>query len=300
MISGYIMIQKIPSYENLLHFSRRRIRRLWPPLFITLLFSLPISFVVSGTKGNDEITIENYLISLFMLNPMLFNGVFGTSLNYPFQILWTISVEITFYFVIAFIYFFLGRRNLQLLVVLLFIGSTSVFLQLSGFSQFSIRSFVLAVGTVYFPYFIFGCSVWLILKKEKGRHVMPAIFIAIVSLFLAMVSTSRPEGEPHQALVIAGIALLFFSLAAYETISQRFSYRALEVIGDYSYEIYLVHGIIIFPLIEYLLPLHLLDKLNVGTGSLIFELLFVIVASVLVLLTSYFLQYVISRTFIKS
>jgi peptidoglycan/LPS O-acetylase OafA/YrhL len=127
MISGYIMIQKLPSYKNLLHFSRRRIRRLWPPLFITLLFSLPISFVVSGTRGNDEITIENYLTSLFMLNPMLLNGVFGTSLNYPFQILWTISVELTFYFVIALIYFCLGRRNLQLLAVLLFIGSTSVF-----------------------------------------------------------------------------------------------------------------------------------------------------------------------------
>lgn len=140
----------------------------------------------------------------------------------------------------------------------------------------------------------------VILKKEKGRHAMPAIIIAIVSLFLAIVSTSRPEGELHQALVIAGIALLFFSLAAYETISQRFSYTALEVIGDYSYEIYLVHGIIIFPLIEYYYPPCFLDKMNVGSGSLIFELLFVIVASVLVLLTSYFVQYFISRTFIKS
>jgi peptidoglycan/LPS O-acetylase OafA/YrhL len=136
MISGFIMMQKLPSYRNLFHFVNRRIRRLWPPLFLTLFLSLPFALIVTGSKNYEEITLTNYLSSFLMLNPMLINGIFETSLNYPYQILWTISVELSFYFAISSVYFSLGRRYFKLIIGLLLISILSVFIYLKSSSFF--------------------------------------------------------------------------------------------------------------------------------------------------------------------
>ncbi len=252
MISGFIMMQKLPTYRNLVHFGSRRLRRLWPPLFVILLLSLPFAFLVAGNGNYEEITAWNYLSSFFMFNPMLLNGVLGTSLNYPFQILWTISVELSFYFAISTIYFTFGRRYLNLMIGLLLISVLSVFLYLSESSLFSLRGFTLALGLFYFPYFLFGCAIWLILNQTKLRFWQ--IFLAVFAFLLAVVSTPQPQGELHRVLTLTGIAILFCLMIMYGSTSNNLPYRTLEVIGDLSYEIYLVHGILIFPALEFFLP----------------------------------------------
>ena len=252
MISGFIMMQKLPTYRNLVHFGRRRLQRLWPPLFVILLLSLPFAFLVAGNGNYEEITSWNYFSSFLMFNPMLLNGIFGTSLNYPFQILWTISVELSFYFAISIIYFTLGRRNLHLMIGLLLISVLSVSLFVGESSLFSVRGFTLALGLFYFPYFLFGCAVWLILNQIKFRFWQ--IFLAVVAFLLAVVSAPQPQGELHRVLTLTGIAILFCLMIMYGSTSNNLPARTLEIIGDLSYEIYLVHGILIFPALEFFLP----------------------------------------------
>jgi peptidoglycan/LPS O-acetylase OafA/YrhL len=252
MISGFIMMQKLPTYRNLVHFGRRRLRRLWPPLFVILLLSLPFAFLVAGNGNYEEITTWNYLSSFFMFNPMLLNGVFGTSLNYPFQILWTVSVELSFYFAISIIYFTLGRRYLYLMVGLLLISVLSVSLFCGESSLIFVRGFTLALGLFYFPYFLFGCAVWLILNQIKVRFW--EIFLAVFAFLLAVVSAPQPQGELHRFLTLTGIAILFYLMIMGGSTSNNLPYRTLEIIGDLSYEIYLVHGILIFPTLEFFAP----------------------------------------------
>jgi peptidoglycan/LPS O-acetylase OafA/YrhL len=219
---------------------------------VSLLLSLPFAFLVSGSNGYDEATIENYISSALMLNPMLLNGLLGTELNYPFQILWTISVELTFYFAIAILFFSLRRRNTQLLIWILLISCVSILLKLSNLSQFPIRGIALALGTVYFPYFLFGCAVSLIRTRMGSLHAL--VPIAFASLLLAIISTDQPDNEFHRGFVISGIALMFSLFIASDSHTQKFSFKSLESIGDYSYEIYLVHGIVILPVLGYLAP----------------------------------------------
>lgn len=252
MISGFIMMQKVPSYRNLIQFGLRRIWRLWPALFVTLLMSLPYAYLVAGGRNYGQITSWNYLSSFLMLNPMILNGVFGTTLNYPFQVLWTLSVELSFYFAISAIYFTFGRRYLNLMVGLFLLSTLSVCLYLSDSSHCFLRSLILALGLFYFPYFLFGCAVWLILNRVNPCFW--PIFLAVFAFLLALVSMPHLEGEYHPALTLAGIAILFCFMITYGSISNFLPYKALEIVGDLSYEIYLVHGILIFPALKFFLP----------------------------------------------
>ncbi len=291
------MIQKLPTYRSLVHFGIRRLRRLWPPVFVTLLFSLPFALLVAGKRSYDEITVWNYFSGFFMLNPMLLNGILGTSLNYPFQILWTISVEISFYLAISSIYFALGRRNLYLMMGLLLISVLSVFLYLSGQSFFLLRGLILALGTLYFPYFLFGCAVWLILNKKEQQFVQ--ISVALAALILAIVSTPQPQGELHQVFALTGVAALFTLLVSSDSNSRKLPYRVLEIIGDYSYEIYLVHGILILPAFEYLAPPSLFG-LNLANGPLAIQAIIAIFWLVLAFYASLWINWFISRVFYRS
>lgn len=297
IISGFIMIQKLPKYKNLLHFGERRVLRLWPPLFVSLLLSLPFAFVVSKSNTYGEVTLENYVSSALMLNPMLLNGILGTTLNYPFQILWTISVELTFYFAIAILFFSLKRRSIQLSIWVLLISSASILLKLSDLSQFPIRGLALALGTVYFPYFSLGCSIWLIRTRMGSLYIL--LLITFASLFLSIISTDQPDNEFHRGFVIAGIAVMFSLFIARDSNSQTLPNKFLEYIGDYSYEIYLVHGIVIFPVLSYLSP-RIFDNLNLGLWSIILELTYVGLLLTLTVLTGIWLQKLTAISFKQS
>ena len=78
--------------------------------------------------------------------------------------------------------------------------------------------------------------------------------MAVVALLLVMVSTPQPEGEIHRFFILIVIGVLFCLMIMLGSTSNIFPVRALEIIGDRSYEIYLVHGILIFPALEFLIP----------------------------------------------
>ncbi len=291
------MIQKLPNYKNLLHFGVRRVRRLWPPLIMSLLLSLPFAFLVSRSNGYDEVAIENYISSALMLNPMLLNGILGTTWNYPFQILWTISVELIFYFIIAILFFSLKRRGIQLLIWILLISCASILLKLSDLSQFPIRGLALALGTIYFPYFSLGCSISLIRSRMGSLYIL--LLITFASLFLSIVSTDQPDNEFHRGFVIAGITVMFSVFIARDSNSQTLPNNFLESIGDYSYEIYLVHGIIIFPVLGYLSP-WIFNNLNLGFWSIILDLFYVGLLLTLTVLAGIWLQKLTAISFKQS
>ena len=137
----------------------------------------------------------------------------------------------------------IGLLLISVLSVSLFVGESSLF---------SVRGFTLALGLFYFPYFLFGCAVWLILNQIKFRFWQ--IFLAGVAFLLAVVSAPQPQGELHRVLTLTGIAILFCLMIMYGSTSNNLPARTLEIIGDLSYEFYLVHGILIFPALEFFLP----------------------------------------------
>jgi peptidoglycan/LPS O-acetylase OafA/YrhL len=265
---------------------------------VILLLSLPFAILVAGNKNYEEITIWNYLSSFFMFNPMLLNGLFGTSFNYPFQILWTISVELSFYFAISTIYFALGRRYLYLMVGLLLISILSVSILCSESSLFFVRGFTLALGLFYFPYFLFGCAVWLILNQIKARFWQ--IFLALVAFLLAVVSAPQPQGELIRVLVLTGIAILFCLMIMYGSTLNSLPAKTLEIIGDLSYEIYLVHGILIIPALEFFLPPWLFIKPDFVVGPVGAQAIFAVLSLVLTLYVSRWINRFIVRFLNKS
>lgn len=284
VISGFIMIQKLSSYRNFLDFTRRRISRLWPSIATTLLLSTPFALLVAGGLNYPEITFPDYFSSFFMINPMILNGIFGTSVNYPYQILWTISVELTFYFAISIVYFLLGRRHLYVVIGILGLSITSVYLNLSDNPFSHIHNLFLAGGVTYFPFFLLGCTAWLG-RLPQLKYQLYCLPIAITAIFLAVTSATQIDGEIHPSFVILIIVALFAILTAFDS-KPIFSVKILEVIGNYSYEIYLVHGILIFPILEYVYP-HFLKELMIGKMAPIREILFLALLLNVVFLFAY-------------
>lgn len=185
------------------------------------------------------------MLSVFLLNPMVINGIFGTNTNYPFQILWTLSVELTFYFLLTFIYYMFRKSAHSTAVIILILCGLSAFVA-KYFAESSLGNLFSALGFQYLPFFTIGSFLFYIRNLWASSNIASWILISC-SISLLFLESNQIESEIDKILVISGLLVVFVSFDHFEIMRSRFLIR----LGDISYEIYLVHGILIFPIFQF-------------------------------------------------
>jgi peptidoglycan/LPS O-acetylase OafA/YrhL len=254
-ISGFLVAKSFLSRNNIIEYLEKRLRRIYPAYFTTILLCLCIGLFTTTLNTSEFLkslqTLKYTLANLTFLNfiqPTL-PGVFETnSVQAINGSLWTIKVEVMLYFCIPTLIYFFKRLG-------------------SNISTFSV--FFISVAWVYFfTYEYSGSKGEEIARQFPGQlsyFALGAFFafneninrkigaIAVVSLF-ALFTTSNPLAK----IVIDPIAyssiVIFVSTAACRSLN-------LGKYGDISYGIYLYH----FPIIQLLIFLGAFET-NVWIG----------------------------------
>lgn len=263
VISGYLITSIILSELaqgkfSLIKFYERRVRRILPPLFITIIFTLIVSFFVFipthiKDVGQSVVATNVYLSNYFFY---LETDYFNQFTNHaPLLHTWSLAVEEQFYFifpVLLILFFRINNRKLFLLLYILLIVSfvASVNLvktdaQLAFYSIHS-RAWELMIGALlaFNTEKIQHCLATLALAKrlQLSEVVSWVAFIGLMWSYLFV--NIRDYGHPSFITLIpviaAGLIIVFSGETKY--FKAVIGHKWLVFIGLVSYGLYLYHN----------------------------------------------------------
>ena len=109
VISGFVIFLTLDKSKSVFDFFVSRFSRLYPPYWFAVIFT-SLVILITQVLGK-EVDLKTFLLNMTMLQ--YFFGVDDIDGVY-----WTLRVEITFYFWIAFSFFLFGKKQIPLILFL--------------------------------------------------------------------------------------------------------------------------------------------------------------------------------------
>jgi len=251
VISGFLMAVMYDHNEKKIFITKRALRLL-PAYYVTVIFTIIVSIFVLLPREFYQTTNEALYVDSFIINfyYWLKSSYFSKSDFKPFLHLWSLGVEIQYYLIIPILFYFFRKR--QCFFWLCFFASLFLcFFKVqdnpkASFFLMPLRVWEFLVGYCVAKYFTLNGS---ILKINSTKQAIGSIFffiIAAIPLFDVKQSYSFISGHPGlYALLITISTGGVIACGINNKFENSLFGSFLEVIGKYSYSIYLVH----FPVI---------------------------------------------------
>ncbi len=256
VLSGYFITRQIlqaitANQFSLLWFYEKRVRRILPPLFITLLLTLALGWLFVMPSDLLRLSWEALTSSLMVANVYFYKqDGYGALIHSKSLLLhtWTLSAEEQFYLIFPLLV--LGVQKLKKTVQvesLSLIGCVFFTLWLVFSSN---GSAVFFLSPFRFWQFLAGSWVAYILQNEETRHKFQAQdWVAVLAMQITIVGIVLGDSLyaiMPRFLVSLGSAVLILTLNPSGVLGRVLSMRPLVFLGLISYSLYLFH----FPLFQ--------------------------------------------------
>ena len=256
VISGYLITRIILSELkqrgafNFIHFYERRVRRLFPMLFVMVFVSLPFAYFY--LLPSDLVDYAESLLSTIIFGSNFYfyfsNSEYGTqsSLLKPLFHTWSLAIEEQYYLVfpgLAVAVYRFGKRHILKLVGVLSLVSlvyayftevnnpTLNFLSpLSRYWEFGVGS-VLAAWELNNPKYQ---------RKRVGRY-LPLLGLVLIVYSTLSFDAETPHPSFHTLIPVLGVAFIIAFCSSKETVGKYLGCKPLVSIGLVSYSAYLWH-----------------------------------------------------------
>jgi peptidoglycan/LPS O-acetylase OafA/YrhL len=251
MITGFLFFTRIMDIERPVGWAalyKSRIFRIYPLYVFALIVMSLIIFSNTGFQANDSLIalLKQYIKWILFVGGSI-NQFSETNLIIA-GVEWTLKYEWLYYFLLPLIFYIsrsLGRWGLFLLVFL------AVFLY---YKPVQISPFF---SSVYLIFFAIGATVSQISHKYKESFTKKDNLMSTLSLSLFILLLVYPNA--FDSIHILMMSILFFLVAIGNSMFGIFSTRAAIVLGEISYSIYLLHGIILYIIFTELSPIDISD-----------------------------------------
>lgn len=245
VISGYLISSAYERNPNLFDYARNRILRIFPALWVCFIISI-LSFLFIY---DFDVDVGNFLLWCFFqlsvfqfYNPEFLReygvGVLNGSL-------WTIPIELQFYVLVPFVFYFLRTLKVgYFLIFLLFVLVNQLYVSvIYDMDSFAAKIF----GVSIFPYFYMFLIGFFLYKKRSffNRYIVGnAHYFFLLYVFVSFVLGQA--GFTVKGSYMNPVSIVFLALFV---ISFAYSYteRISSLTGgvDISYGIYIYHMVVI-------------------------------------------------------
>lgn len=238
LISGFV-IAKSAIEESTRAFAIRRAFRIIPAFAATILLVMCIDSLTAGLRP-----FRDYLLALTMVGYMTIPQVIVIG------VAWTLLIEVVFYIGMAVVAPLLKHRFPALGVLAL---GGMVLVVIARAKLHGDSFFLFAATVAYVPLLILGVIGYLWNSGRVG--VVQGVLLGLANFAVFMFGLQEIHTAYYKAdnsyLVSVFYALAIFWLAFRATQVPRF----LKFVGDISYSLYLLHGIVGGLVIQWLLPM---------------------------------------------
>ncbi len=269
VLSGFCLMLPVVRGDGTLrggalHFFGKRARRILPPYYFALGFSLLMICLLIGTKTGTawddciDITPLTLVTHLFLTHDVLLSTAHG--INYP---LWTVSIEWQIYFLFPFLVWAWRRfgpiKTVAATLVLSLLGNEAVKnTQLINASPMMLGAFALGMLGAGIAY---GDHVRLAAWRQRIPWPWLTLGLAFAFYIPEVLWRDRFLGASLTLVLFAVWSVSLIVLAArpgVNLVNQALSWKPLVVVGLFSYSIYLLHAPLLQLIWQYgLVPWHL-------------------------------------------
>lgn len=273
MVSGFLITDSYLNSQNLKEYFVKRGLRIYPALVLNILI-LEIAMYIGGNMTGNNISIIQYIFYFFGYVVTTASGIASTAVglkgadiynmtgffhDYPSGVLWTLSVELSFYVLLPMVLIFKNSKIRNTLFVFLTILSIAITFYISSYGArefYALSSLGKLTEISIFPYFwIFGIGVfmrlyWTELKKYfvgYGIYYFGLYLIYCVGATYLFGDLGNYKTQLHFTTIIQTVLL------AFALFSMAFSYTDIKFNRklDLSYSTYLYHMLIVQILIGF-------------------------------------------------
>lgn len=236
MITGYLFFTKIKNNKNInwTKLLKSRVRRI-VPLYLVVIISvfsivaIKTNFHLKVTERELLVQISQWILFTFPTAPNINN--YGATSFIVAGVTWSLVYEWFFYFSLPLISFLSGGKVqfryilTSVLLILIFIYSD--------------------LHKVHVLSFLIGCIATIEIRSAKLLSFIKGGFSStLIILLIASPAILSPETQSPFVIFLSGAA--FFAIAQGNPIFGILNLKSSKMLGEISYSIYLVHGIILF------------------------------------------------------
>ena len=244
VISGYLISNIIISELNegtfsFKNFYLRRVRRILPALFSTLLLTIPFAYFFLTPKAMEEY-IDSLIASVFFYANYHFMNldfyVAESTKLMPLLHTWSLAIEEQYYLLfpfLAFIVFKYFRKYFTFFIGIITIGSlylNSLTQSTDKFYRIEFRVWELLIGVL----------VMILSSNLKIKHLekigLPLMLFPIFYFGDEWITYIEPK-----LIAVVGISMVIFSNTDSSALTKLLRLKAISIIGLSSYSIYLLH-----------------------------------------------------------
>jgi len=277
IISGYVIYESLNRTESLSKFIFKRLNRLVVPLILIapLLYLFQIFF---PTKVFSEVNPGQIITSILIINPTYLLFFFKINSDFITGVQWTLTYEITFYVLLSLVFFKLSKKMafevmFWLTNLVLIANYTYLFLNnqigngyyVKDIQLPSVEYVIQQSGLLHLSWFLLG--MWFF-KFTEDSHGKLKYFYLINLLFLCAWDIVQGRAALNQleqtflSLVMFALFVFSFFYIKRQNFKTYFPYfsRGLELLGNVSYEFYLIHEILGVTFLVYLSKINFISS----------------------------------------
>ncbi|WP_379890668.1 acyltransferase family protein [Erwinia mallotivora] len=235
MISGFVIFMTLDKSESYGFFLQKRWLRLFPAMLVaSVLIYLTAGLFPERPAGSP--TLMNLIPGLIFFNPETLSMVSGLNFNSLEGSFWSLYVEVVFYLLIGFVYYFIGRKYcLPTLILPMLAVSAASAVKMLGYAP--LADIISKFGFIHYSWFMIGCLVY------ERMHQRDKIYHYGLTLLAVLINTSfYIKTSGLTVLIPLALAFILFTSSFYSTrLEKILSASFLTAIGYVSYALYLIH-----------------------------------------------------------
>lgn len=249
VLSGFLITYLLLSEKedkgsvSLKNFYIRRVLRIWPVYFITIIvgfFILPliIKLIIGGSLFPFAFDPKLNLIPQFLLFLANFSLAFSGGSSVPTDVLWSISVEEQFYLIWPFIVSILPRKHLLKFLYTVILASCiyryihSISPNIIAYSTLSVMS-DLAIGSIL-GIFVYTKSNIITKIKNTPRYIISSVYILLFILVFGrhLISDLLVGNLFLNSIFVSIFPILLTVVYSFIILDQNFLSNSLFKIGE--------------------------------------------------------------------
>ena len=263
LLSGYLMAQILSKHEltasDIFSFYKRRLNRVYPAALFVAICSIPIALIILLPFEMRDYSASLVGVVTGTMNIMVANKIgYFTPLAeaQPLLHYWSLMVELHFYLVIPFVFFFAKSNKLRLFLVLALAVVSLAYAQIQSTHSLNDAYYLLPSRAWQF---LIGVAVFLSAGYLSFTQNKAFVFGSIL-LFMGYMAFFNSAYQ-HPSLVTLPFILSMVFLLVHEEkmgfIRGFLSTRPLAYLGDISFSFYLWHNVILVVLSAFFIELSL-------------------------------------------